>query len=330
MAAGRKGHPMTRHIRRALMGCVAASLLAAVSAQAAITPTSAGIARAADGQLPKLLACLRTQKIALVGAHRGGPIPEHPENALATMIRTTSLVPVFIETDVQQTSDGVLFQNHDDVLERNMVGKGVIRQMTWAQISALKLRDQTGQPTAYAAPLLADLLTWADGKALLFLDVKPQTDADLLVKAVTAAKADGRVMYLAYTIDQALALRQRRPQAVLALPMYDRAQFEKAKAAGLVGPNTVAMLRPAKADAALISELETLGVTIMSGSYGGADTPDAVYRTTADSSAYLNLVKAGPRLIVSNRPVEAASALLTDPDYRRKLALCGVEARAGD
>lgn len=307
-----------------LRALLASAALLAGSPTLAAAPTSADMLNAAKGRLPQLLACLREQKVALVGAHRGGPLPEFPENVVATMQRTTSLVPAFIETDVQQTSDGVLFQNHDDVLDRNTTGKGRIRDQTWAEISKLKVRDTTAYPTSYAPQPLSEILGWADGKALVLLDVKPQTDPDLLMAEVDKAKAGDRVFFLSYTVAQALGQRQRRPDAVIALPVFDRDMLAKAKAAGLVNDHLVAMVRPDKVDAAFIPELEALGVTVMSGTYGGPGTPDAVYRTPADAGAFQALAKAGPRMIVSNRPVEAATALLADPVYARKLKACGV------
>jgi glycerophosphoryl diester phosphodiesterase len=312
---------MTKILLRALLA--SAALLAASSASAA-APTSADMLTAAKGRLPQLLACLREQKVALVGAHRGGPLPEFPENVVATMQRTTALVPTFVETDVQQTSDGVLFQNHDDTLNRNTTGKGAIRDQTWAEISKLKVRDTTDYPTTYAPSLLSEVLAWADGKALVFLDVKPQTDPALLMAEVDKAKAGDRVFFLSYTVAQALGQRQLRPDAIIALPVFDHDMLAKAKAAGLINDHLIAMVRPDKVDAAFIPELEAQGVTVMSGTYGGSGTPDALYRTPADAGAFQALVKAGPRMIVSNRPVEAATALLADPAYARKLKACGV------
>lgn len=313
---------MTKTLTRALLA--SAVLLTAVPAHAAAGPTSADLLAAAKGRLPQLMSCLREQKVALVGAHRGGPLPEFPENVVVTMQRTTGLVPVFIETDVQQTSDGVLFQNHDDVLDRNTTGKGPIRQQSWAEISKLQVRDTTAYPTVYKPNLLSEVLAWADGKALVFLDVKPQTDPDLLMAEVDKAKAGDRVFFLTYTIAQAQGVRQRRPDAVVAVPIFDREALARAKAAGLVNDHLVAMVRPDKVDAAFIPELEAMGVTVMSGTYGGPQTPDAIYRTVADAAAFQTFAKSGPRMIVSNRPLEAATAMLADPDYARKLKACGV------
>jgi len=311
-------------LRGLLASAIATVVATSASAAPPPVPTSAAIAKAAEGRLPELLACLREQKVALVGAHRGGPLAEHPENATATFAYTTSLAPVFIETDVQQTFDGVLFMNHDGVLDRNTTGHGVIAEQPWARISQLKQRDPTGQPTAYSPQTLAEVLAFAKDRVLLLLDVKPQTDAELLMAEVDKAGAGARVMFLAYTIPQAQAFRRLKPDAVVALPMFDREQLAKAKAAGLVDGKLLAMVRPADVDANFIPELEALGVTVMSGTYGAPKSPDAVYRTLADAKAYQALAQSGPRLIVSNRPLAAAEAMLADPTYARRLQACGV------
>ncbi len=287
-------------------------------------PTASSIARAAEQGLPELLACLREEEIPLIGAHRGGPIPEFPENALATLERTTDMLPVFLEIDVQQTFDDVLFLNHDPVLRRNMVGYGTIREMRWSQISSLKLRDQSGQPTVYTAPLLSDVLAWSEGRALLLLDVKPATETALLVDTVRAAGAESRVMYLSYTIKQAKALRALLPGVVIALPVFDRDALEAAEEAGLVDDKLLAMVRPAAAGANLIPDLESLGATVLSASYGGVQSPDAQYRTHKDAHAYHELASMGPRLIASNRPFEAAASMLALPGYTAGLANCGI------
>lgn len=287
-------------------------------------PTAAGISRTANQGVAELLSCLRKEEIPLIGAHRGGPLPEYPENAMATLQRTTEMLPVFLEIDIQQSFDDQLFLNHDPVLHRNMVGYGTISEMRWAQIAPLKLRDQSGQPTEYTAPLLKDVLTWADGRALLLLDVKPSTEAALLAEIVKSAGAEHKVMLLAYTIKQAQAIRELMPDTVIALPVYNREALEAAKAAGLVNDHLLAMARPSNVDDQFIPDLEALGATVMTASYRSAQSPDALYRTLEDASHYHALAAKGPRLIVSNRPHEAIASMLAMPDYAQKLAKCGI------
>lgn len=131
-------------------------------------------------------------------------------------------------------------------------------------------------------------------------------------------------MYLTYTIKQALSLRALLPDAVIALPMFDRESLAAAQQAGLVDERLLAMVRPRAVDERFIPELEALGVTVLSASYGGAQSPDALYRTAQDAAVYHELPNQGPRLIVANRPFEAAASMLALPGYAEKLARCGI------
>ncbi|MEQ8748429.1 MAG: glycerophosphodiester phosphodiesterase family protein, partial [Amphiplicatus sp.] len=76
------------------------------------------------GDLNAFFDCLETEGISLVSAHRGGPAPGFPENAVETFARTISLAPALIEIDVAQSADGVLFLMHADRLERTTTGGG--------------------------------------------------------------------------------------------------------------------------------------------------------------------------------------------------------------
>lgn len=269
----------------------------------------------------------------MIGAHRGGPLPEYPENAIATMERTVSMVPVFVETDVQESADGVLFMNHDPVLDRNTTGAGKISEKNWSEISALKQRDPTAHPSQYSPPLFSEVLNWARDRTLLLVDSKPNTDIDKLVAEVTKANADGRVMYLTYSLDHTKALLKRRPNAVFAMiafrdgkPRYAETA-EQLKEAGLLGPNAIVLLPIARSDDTatiekLVKDVQASGASISAGSYGGTKTPDAVYRTIADANAYLDLAVRGQQLMVSNRPVEAATAVFSDPEYRTRFERC--------
>lgn len=315
---------------RFTLAAVALGLLAGAAAEgpARAAPSSetssTALLQAAEGRLPAFLHCLREQEIAIVGAHRGGPRAEFPENAIATMARVTTLAPVFIETDVQESRDGVLFMNHDDILDRNTTGAGRVADHDWAEISRLKQRDPTAQPTAYAPPRLSQVLQWSRGRALLLLDVKPSTEVEKVIAEVEAEGAEGRVMYLAYTADQAHRTLARAPDAVVAVPMLNRDYFDRMREAGLVGPHILGMVNVNRSDPQLVSDIAATGTIVLSGSYAGADTPDAVYESLADAPAYHAMIGRGAQMIASNRPVHAGAAMSAYPDYARRLGICAV------
>ena len=298
----------------------AALAIAATSTTTAMaTPTSAGISKAASGRLPAFLACLQKQKTAIVVAHRGGPLAEHPENAIVTFDYTTSLAPVFLEVDVQQTVDDVLFLEHDGVLERTTTGTGAISDKFSIEVEMVKQRDPFATPTGYTPPRLADALAWSKGRAILILDIKPRTDAALVAKEVKAAGLQASVITNVYTIKQALAVRAVLPDAVLAMAIGTQDAFDQAKAAGLVGPQIIAFTPLGKTGNPIARDLKALGATSITGSFFGPETADAKYRTIKDAPLYQNLLASGAELILSNRPLDAVNALSADPVYWDKL-----------
>ncbi len=287
--------------------------------------TSPELLNAGKGRLYEFLSCLKQNNIAIVGAHRAGARPEFPENALSSMDRVSSDIPVFIETDVQMSKDGVLFMHHDNDLSRTTTGKGDLRELNWSEISALSLRDPTGRPTDDHPERLVDILKWAHGRAILLLDVKPATDIAKVIEAVGSVYAEDRVMYIVYRPEQALRAREVDPDAVLAVPLVRRELFENFKNADILKENIIGMARVSGADQALVSDIKKSGVLIMSGAYGNKSSADALYSGLQDALHYHALVERGASLVVSNRPYKAVEAMSVYPGYRNKLTACGVD-----
>lgn len=71
-----------------------------------------------------------------VSAHRGGALlwPEHTMLAYDNAMAAGSDV---LELDVHATADGVMVLMHDDVVDRTTDGTGTIKDLTWAELSAL-------------------------------------------------------------------------------------------------------------------------------------------------------------------------------------------------
>lgn len=72
-------------------------------------------------------------------SHRGFT-PLAPENSLPGFAYAGLLRQWAIETDVHATADGVLVCCHDETVERTYDGAGLIREMTWSDLSRLRLR----------------------------------------------------------------------------------------------------------------------------------------------------------------------------------------------
>ena len=87
----------------------------------------------------------------LAFAHRGG-MSEAPENTLAAFQHAVDLGYTFLETDVHLTADGVLVAFHDVDLERTCGVKNNIQDLTWGQLSEVRV-DGT-----HPIPRVIDLL----------------------------------------------------------------------------------------------------------------------------------------------------------------------------
>ena len=74
----------------------------------------------------------------LAFAHRGG-MSEAPENTLAAFQHAVDLGYTFLETDVHLTADGVLVAFHDVDLERTCGVKNNIHDLTWEQLSSVRV-----------------------------------------------------------------------------------------------------------------------------------------------------------------------------------------------
>jgi glycerophosphoryl diester phosphodiesterase len=289
--------------------------------------TGESVLRAAEGREPEFFGCLREQNIGLIIAHRGGAMPDFPENAVPTMQRSTSLVPVIVETDVQESADGVLFINHDDTFNRTTTGSGKVGAAAWADIAKLSLLDPIGLPTAYHPPRFRDVLDAGKGRFLIVVDVKT-SNHDHVMREVSEAGAQGRVIYLGLAREEAKTLLQSQPNAMILLAVGDEADLAREKSGGVLGPNATVFVSPQQWDQGMIDGIHSAGASVISVSYsgalfwGGQESPDALYTSLKDAPAYLSMVHRGANLIFSNRPVEAAGALLSDPEYTRRLMRC--------
>ncbi|MBN6103045.1 glycerophosphodiester phosphodiesterase family protein [Xanthomonas sp. CFBP 8703] len=126
-----------------------------------------------------------------VVAHRGchNPAPAHgfpghaPENSLSGLERCVAMGVDMLETDIRRAADGTLVMFHDATVERTTDGSGKVAEMTWAQLSRLRLRDDEGgadAPLTDQHPVtLEQMLAAAKGRIMLNLDVKAPIYAEV-------------------------------------------------------------------------------------------------------------------------------------------------------
>ena len=87
-------------------------------------------------------------------AHRGGAL-EALENSWTSFGQARHLGYRYMETDVNATADGVVVTLHDPYLHRVSDRTGLVREMTWKQLSEVRLHGGEGD----SIPRLDELLT---------------------------------------------------------------------------------------------------------------------------------------------------------------------------
>ncbi|WP_295937302.1 glycerophosphodiester phosphodiesterase family protein [uncultured Xanthomonas sp.] len=193
---------------------IAALLTATAPAIAAIAPIQARLA-APDGGI-------------FVVAHRGchNPAPAHgfpghaPENSLLGLERCVTLGVDMLETDIRRAGDGTLVMFHDATVDRTTDGTGKVAELTWPQLSRLRLRDDEGgadAPLTDQHPLtLQQMLAAAKGRIMLNLDVK----APIYAEVVDAVRRAGMERQVVVKTEVGIA-----SQDLASMPPFDRINF---------------------------------------------------------------------------------------------------------
>jgi glycerophosphoryl diester phosphodiesterase len=138
--------------------------------------------------------------LPLAFAHRGGAA-DGDENTAEAFGRAVELGYRYLETDTRATTDGVAVVFHDDTLDRMLGRPGQVRDVRWADLSALRIRG------AAAVPRLEDVLdAWPDVR--FNIDVKADEAVDPTVTAVRRTGAMDRVLLASFSDARVARLRR--------------------------------------------------------------------------------------------------------------------------
>lgn len=248
----------------------------------------------------------------LVSAHRGGPMPGYPENALATFHHSLRYGPVVIECDVRATADSVLVLLHDETLNRTTTGRGPVDEKPVAELRGLQLVDNGGHVTPFRIPTLAEALAWAEGRAVLMLDVKEAVPHARVVDAVRRAEAFNRAVVITYAVDDAEAVQKRSPKAVVSAPAEssDEARdllrtLDRTRIVAFTGVGTL--------DEDVLRTLNEAGVRATVGTFGDWDEQarrdgPGVYRRLIENGAGILATDRVPVAVRASRPAVTAES----------------------
>jgi glycerophosphoryl diester phosphodiesterase len=133
-----------------------------------------------------------------------------------------------IEVDLQLSADGEAMVHHDDELGRLTEGSGALRDMTAAELRAIRFKD-----TAERMMSLGDLCALVGGRAPLLIEVKSHFDGDRKLVARMAELLTcyrGPAVGMSFDPDQLLALREQMPElprGIIAQRSYDDDDWNK-------------------------------------------------------------------------------------------------------
>lgn len=265
--------------------------------------------------LPALLACLHDAQMPLVSAHRGGPAPGYPENALTSFERISSVMPALLEVDVRPTADGVFVLLHDRSLDRTTSCLGELSETMMRSVRGCALRDDDGVVVDDHVPTLAEALAWADGRAVLQLDVKRREDFPAVVEMVKQADAFGRVIFITYGVDTALAVADLHPETVISTTVRELVDLDALDAAGLVeAGRIIAWVGFGEEKPELVAALDARGVMANFGTLGFGDSIDDQIAASGDEARYARIAATGVDIFATDRPVAAYAALSAGRD----------------
>ena len=284
--------------------------------EAAEVATTAPVEAVPIAPLPDLFDCLRTSGGAVVAAHRGGPAPGYPENALETLQNGHAQGIHAFEIDVSESRDGVLFLHHDDRFGRTVRGDGYVADTDWADIARLRLKDSEGEVTGLHPPKLTDVLLWAKQHgALLELDRKQTTGFRNIVEAVHAAEAEHNVIMISYSDEEAGTIAKLDPALMMTASARGDRDLAKLEALGVDRTRVIGWTGTREPDPPAFERLLQEGVEPAFGTLGRkGERLDDQYWADGDGSEYQRLVDDGVVLIATDEPYRVADYLLADDE----------------
>lgn len=255
-----------------------------------------------------LAAALRYSPSAppLLSAHRGGPTPGLPENSLEAFENALNFAPALIEMDVRQTADGVLVLMHDETLDRTTTGTGAIAEATFREVRQLRLVSDTGTITSYRVPTLAEALAWAEGRAVLMLDVKRGVPLAAVTEEVRAMGGADQSAIIVYTMEDAMEATRLAPEMVLSVTTRTPEEAREVLASGLDPDRLIAFAGVGSADPEVIRLMHEAGIRVQVGTFGETDR---AAEAPGGWTAYHPFLDAGVDVLATDNVPAAALAL---------------------
>ncbi|MAN86915.1 MAG: glycerophosphodiester phosphodiesterase [Algoriphagus sp.] len=246
-----------------------------------------------------------SDRIPMVSAHRGGPYPGFPENAIETFENVLKHTPAIIELDVAMTRDSVLVLMHDDDLDRTTNGTGKVNEVTFEYIEGLFLEDMDGNLTEFRVPTLEEALVWAKGKAPLTVDIKRSVPFEKVIETVRKTESEAYAALISYTFPAAKKLHMLAPDLMLSVTIRNENEIKRLEETDIPWDRVIAFTGVTERSKEFNQALHLKGVFTILGVIGNLDR-----RAEArGDEIYASFIQNGADILATDRPIEAAQII---------------------
>lgn len=199
-----------------------------------VVTTDAPNADVAAAYVVKPLSALLKGKQKLNIAHRGGR-RLRPGHTLEAYKHAVSVGAHLLEMDLHRTADGVLVSIHDATVDRTTDGKGLVKELTWAQLQQLDAGHTWTNDGGKTFPFRGKGLRIARADEVLkqfpkmhfsveIKQVKPPIVDDVMT-LFEQMDAVHRTVFASFADMTIAALRKRTPSAATAMAMGEMVTF---------------------------------------------------------------------------------------------------------
>jgi glycerophosphoryl diester phosphodiesterase len=244
----------------------------------------------------------------MVSAHRGGPYPGYPENAIETFDHTLSYTAAIIEFDVELTKDSVLVLMHDNTLDRTTTGSGKVKDHTFEEIRKLRLVDNQGKETLFVVPTLKEALEWSKDKAILTVDVKRGVPFAKVVSEIEETGTVANAAVITYNFVDAKNVHALNPDLMLSVTIRNEEEIQRFEETGVPWENVIAFTGLSERTREFNQRLHERGVFTILGVLGNLDK----MAEARGDEIYVKFVQNGADILATDRPIEAAKALRSE------------------
>lgn len=244
-------------------------------------------------------------RVPMISAHRGGPYPAYPENAIATFQHISDQIPTIIECDIAMTKDSVLVMMHDNTLDRTTTGEGKVIEKTFAELQRLRLIDNQGLVTNMGIPTLDEVLKWAKDKAVLTLDVKRGVPFEMVIQAVQENDAQDFAAIISYNARDAALVHELDSSLMISVSIGSEEAYEAHQAMGVPDNRMIAFVGVSEPELSLYDFLHEKGIYCILGVLGNLDRK----AIAQGDSTYLGYIQHGADILATDRPLEAYEAI---------------------